>query len=520
MKRLTLSEATGLIIKDASGEIDGFVRSGAPIQEMFIRVSNSDAFELYHANEWLFATINRIVDDCTQTNWSIVPKDKDQKIDGKVKSRIEVVTEFLNDPNLNKESFREIREKFLRDLLIWGYGTIEKVKRQKLLREIYAIKSASIKIRTDKSGNLYEKNTYIQTSNGIVTEDSPKFDKDEIILLNILPMSSTPYGLKPIDVVANSVATDLLRANYNSNNFINGAEARGVLTVPGLSRTELKKFREYWESKFKGASNSHRTFITNSDKLSWVRIALNNKDMEFSEYGKEIRNRIFAVFKMQPFIMGIVDETTGKLNSAEQVRIYKNGALKPILNKEAYAYTKEIIEDGFGFMDLKLEFGAIDLEDAETEGRIDSDDLRNGVIVINERRAKKGMSKVPWGDTPINILPGGGQVDPSGRIVPPSRQGSGQQTQQKPKKDIVDSALSLIVKCAKERLNTDNVFNDTIMSTFTDEEKQLIYGFIQTLKICEKHFDGNQEKLATMIDMLLKEVKVSNHYRNLYLLGE
>jgi hypothetical protein len=171
-------------------------------------------------------------------------------------------------------------------------------------------------------------------------------------------------------------------------------------------------------------------------------MAITNRDMEFSEYGKELRTKIFAAYGMQPFVMGIVDETTGKLNSGQQVENYKDGALRPILEKEAYYYTQEIIKMGFGYSDLMVEFSALDLADLATQSELDRGDVEAGIQVINEVRERRGWAPVPWGDTPVSLAPGGGQVDPNtGRIIPPSeQQPTGAKPQPKkpqPKKDLL-----------------------------------------------------------------------------------
>jgi len=404
MKRISAIDVA--MKKDSRGCIEGYVSTNDPIQPLWINVSDDEAMKLYTHSEWLFATINRVVDDCVQAEMRIVPKKKDAKITGKIKNHIAVIEEFISDPNNNKESFSDLREKFLRDALIYGRGALEKVKSSNgRLKEVYTLIAKNVRYNSDKHGNLPERRAYVLKPDDTSCTKDTHFDRDEVITLTHIPISKNVYGLKAIDVIANSIASDLLRAAYNSNYFVNGAEASGILSVAGLSRTELKKFREYWESKFKGANKSHRTFITNSDDVKHVRMALTNKDMEFSEYGKEIRNKIFTTYKMQPFVMGIVDETTGKLNSNEQVKIYKQGALKPLLKKEAYQYTKEIIEDGFGFKDIMFAFPSVDQEDAKTDADIDSIDLTNGVIVVNERRNKLGMPEVPWGNTPVNTMP-------------------------------------------------------------------------------------------------------------------
>jgi len=526
------------VSKSASGFVEGYWSSSGYIQPVIIHVDDSEAYDLYKENEWLFAVINRIVADCTQVDMKLVPKDPNQKSTDKFRNRLKSVADFFEDPNENKESFKELREKFIRDLLVYGRGTMEKVKKNERLLYLYSLVSKNITIRTDEFGNLRAWKTYKQENPHNVSKPT-YFNKDEVIFSVLHPASHTLYGIKPIDILANAVATDLLRAAYNSNLFVNGAEAAGILSIPGMTRTELKRFRQFWESRFKGASNSHRTFIVNSKDTSWVRMALSNADMQFGEYGVELRSKIFAAYNMQPFVMGILDQTVGKLNSEQQITIYKNGALKPILSKEQYVYTNEIIRDGLGIGDVNASFSEIDLADKQTEATIDNERIANGTMVINEYRAKRGERPVKWGDTPIQMSPGGGQVDPNtGRVIPPNQQAGGAGgNQQKPPakpaqkaddddsiyKPVFPTKMNVMEKFFNHYKNTCTVqpyiWTGDVLQRLFQERKQyaLAKMFVMTTKLYTKQFDGKSSEAKREIDILIRDIKRSEVWYDLYL---
>lgn len=281
------------------------------------------------------------------------------------------------------------------------------------------MRASSIEIMANEHGLIPKNKAYRQKNK---KSEYVYFSKDEIIWTVFRPISGSLYGEKPLDVLANAVASDILRCVHNSNYFINGAKMGGILSLEGMSKLELKKFRQYVRENHKGAKNAHRLLAVNVP-IRYISDVITNKDMEFTEYGKELRTKIFAVYSMQPFIMGIIDSNTGKLNSGQQVEIYKDGALKPILRKEAEVYTKEILEDGLGLKEFQIEFEGIDLADTITQAEIDRMDINSGILTINEVRQRRGLQPVPWGNTPISILPGGNQIDPeTGRIIPPSQQ--------------------------------------------------------------------------------------------------
>lgn len=439
------SAVSKVVIADRTKSSSGFIQDmsiNGIIQPSIVKLEDDDAWSLYKGNEWVFATVDRIVKDCIKANPEVVPADKSSKMSGRLKQRIKEVQNFLENPNTNKESFREIREKTVLNMLIYGRGTIEKVlSDSRELQEIYALSPKNVKIKADIHGNLPKKDAYvmepvinktsrINTENG--TNKDIYFDIDELIFMVLNCNTESMYGVKILDVVANAVATDILRAAFNANFFLNGAETSGILSMEGMEKTRLEKFRSDWRAQFRGYKNSHKLAMVNVP-IKYVKMAMTNRDLQFSEYGVELRSKIFAAFGMQPFIMGIVDGTTGKLNSAQQVESYKDGAIRPILNKESFYYTQEIVRMGFKYDDIKITFPTLDLADMQTQAAIDREDIGACVLTVNEVRARKGLPPVKWGDTPLTT-PGGGQIDPNtGKVIPPSAQ-AGNEPKKEPAK--------------------------------------------------------------------------------------
>lgn len=424
MKRKIVSKDT-IGVKDYKKSSSGFIYDtslNGYVSPQYVKISDHEAEKFYRGNEWVNAVVNRLVDDCTKIPPKITLIDKTKELKPRHQRQIEFVYNFFLRPNPNKESFSQIREKFIKDMLVVGRGTDEKVLDENdILKEIYALKASTMDIMTNKHGMIPDTNAFVQKAKD---GKDQKWDKNEIIWTVFRPVSGTAYGEKPLDTLANAVASDILRATYNSNFFLNSAEAGGVLSLEGMSKAELKKFRQYWTTNHKGVNKAHKMVAVNVP-IKHITNTITNRDMQFSEYGNELMMKIFAVYSMQPFIMGVINETTGKLNSKEQTQVYKDSALKPILRKEAYTYTTEILHDGFNMHEFQVEFEGVDLADAVTQSEIDRMDINSGILVINEVRSRRGLQPVPWGNTPISVMPGGGQIDPeTGLLVPPSEQGN------------------------------------------------------------------------------------------------
>ena len=428
------SVLTNTTVKQSNAFIEDVRSQSNFLQNSFLKLSSLDAFRLYQFNEWVFACINRIARDCVKVKPRIVPMNESDEIRPATQRRIDMIKEFFAHPNDNKETFRAMRLKFIKDLQIFGHGAFEKVNDpiqmngngMRQLLEIHNLQAANMEVNADQNGNLSEFNTYKLRIGNLLSShkfDPIMFDKDEVIFQVLEPVVGSLYGLKPMDTLANSVASDILRAAYNGNFFVNGSEASGILSIEDGKRQDAKKVEEAWRHKFRGANNAHKMAVLNK-KATWVRMALTNQDLQFAEYGIELRDKIFAVFNMQSSIFGLSSTSPGQIkNKQEAIDCYKEGAIKPILEMEANAYTREIIQDGFGFNDVRVSFDEIDKLDLEKQASIDKTDLDSAVITINEVRKKRGMPPVKWGDTPVIVVPGGGQIDPnSGKLIPPSAQ--------------------------------------------------------------------------------------------------
>jgi len=432
--------------KASRGFITDFSGPGGYTSVNDIHLTDSQAIQMWRHNPWLNATVNRIVADICKVPPVIRPRDNQIPTERQIR-RINKVRALLDNPNDNDESFSDIREKILRDLLNIGRGAMEKVfadegeRNAGDLTELYAMVARNVKIRADEFGNIpFEKAYKMERStsgnlNGTQNSKTTTqyFNRDEVIFLVYQPVSWSLYGHKPMDTLANTVASDILRAMYNSVFFTNNGEASGILSVQGMSKTELKKLKQYFQARHKGASNAHRMLAVNVP-VQWIQQAVTNRDMQFQEYGVELRQKIFAVYGMQPLVMGVLDSSTGRLNSEQQTQAYKDGALKPILRKESYYYTQEIIWDGFGYTDLEMVFPDVELLDTKTQSELDSADTQSAILTINEVRARRNLPPVKWGDSPIMLLPGGGQINPdTGKIeMPSNNEGDKKPTNNKP----------------------------------------------------------------------------------------
>ena len=235
----------GTFEKDARSYLTEDFAVGWTLYPATVKLRDADCWTYYKGNEWVLSTVNRITRDCRKAVPKVVPKVHGTQIGRRMAQRIIQVERFFERPNTNKEGFFEIREKFIRDLLIVGRGCIEKVVKpiSRMVTEIYNVDACQLKLMADQHGTLRKKDTYRLQS--IRAKEDVYFDFDEMMFVCLDASTRSMYGVKILDGIANSVAADILRSTFNSNYFVNGAAADGILGLEGLPDKALQKFRTY-----------------------------------------------------------------------------------------------------------------------------------------------------------------------------------------------------------------------------------------------------------------------------------
>ena len=137
---------------------------------------------------------------------------------------------------------------------------------------------------------------------------------------------------------------------------------------------------------------------TNNKEASFIPVSEKMKDMEFKDFQKWGLSKIMAVYGMQPIVLGVIDPTTGKLNSAEQRAQFKSDAILPLLNLESYHLNDVLVRKGFGFDDVEIGYEEPQIEDREDISRVIERVTKSGVITINEAREMLGLPAIDGGD--------------------------------------------------------------------------------------------------------------------------
>lgn len=439
---------------DLKGSIDtdelGFGAYGARNNDYARKISVSNLtfnqmHKMYVANVWIRAIVDKIVERSVEIKPLVKPVNsaadilggKASKVTDETKKHMEAIWEFTIKNNEVDDSFNTIRKKVTRDVLKYDAGSFEIIKNSNVSKnevaiEIAALPGNTIKLNVDKKGRFRdEKSAYVQIEG--VNKKVAVFAVNELAYLVMNPQSDKVYGLSPLESLVQTVNADLYAAEYNSDFFYNNATPRFAVLMEqvgqGQGNAALRRFRQWWDQELKG--NPHRPIVIGSEhgNIKFEKVGLSNEEMQFQDYSRWLLQKIMAVYKMQPIALGLIDTNMGKLNSAEQVRLFKQDAIKPLLTLFAEKINNKIIfnNDGYGFKDVYLDFD-LDLADKYDQAKWHQLYLQSGVLTINEIRTQGlGFLPVDWGDVPYlqnNLVPFGLSSDGSESAVPVTDEGS------------------------------------------------------------------------------------------------
>jgi HK97 family phage portal protein len=385
---------------------------------------------VYEIHCWVRACIDGILSRAADISPLIKPVQFQMTDEGKftdeLKTGMDQMAAVLTKPNISGDSFTAIQKQVLLDVLKFDAGSFELVKStyNDAGLELYPVPGHTIKLNKNKKGLFTTpKQAYIQIDTETLRPVA-SWSLDRMAYLMANPQSDKVYGLSNIETLVSTVTADLYAESFNMDFFTNQATPRFAVLYEGLAQGQqddtMVRFRKWWDRELKG--KYHRPIVLTTEgagKIQFQKVGLSNEEMQFQEYSRWLLQKVMAIYKVQPIIIGLIDENMGKLNSSEQLRIFKANALKPLLSLWADQFNRKVVWNetgGLGRNDVYLDYD-LDLVDKKEQADWHQIYLQNGVLTINEIRVKGlGLFPVPWGNVPYlqnNLLPFGDGAVPA-----------------------------------------------------------------------------------------------------------
>ena len=196
------------------------------------------------------------------------------------------------------------------------------------------------------------------------------------------------YGLSPIEAGAEAIGISLASEEFAGKFFSNGAVMSGVIEMESTPSEEaLRVLKQSFNRKHQGSKKAHNIGIL-TENAKWKPISINHQQMQFLETRKFNKIEVCGLFRVPPYLIGDLSETT-KLGSSieEQNRVFYELTLLPYINRIEQAMTMMLPRGQFARIDVS------GLLRASISQRYNAYNLgRNaGFLSVNEIRAKEDL---------------------------------------------------------------------------------------------------------------------------------
>ena len=190
---------------------------------------------------------------------------------------------------------------------------------------------------------------------------------DEVIPLRMFDPVDPFGGLSAAASVSTELASAHSAAEYINMFFVNGAEPGGIVEMPEeLDDDEFRQFQARWSEQHQGVSRAHRVALLEGG-AHWVDRTVSQKDMQFVELRKDIRDATAEAWTIHKGQLGVTEDINlanmkaGKFDFAERL-------VEPRLERWKAAYNGHLLPKyGATARGMEFDYDSPVPEDAEND---------------------------------------------------------------------------------------------------------------------------------------------------------
>ena len=224
---------------------------------------------------------------------------------------------------------------------------------------------------------------------------------DMFIVRQLNPLDPYGRGLGDAEPVADEIETDEYMAKWAKKFFFNDATPPVLMSAPGITKDEYDRFTAAWNDRHRGVGNSHKMGIIPRD-VTVNKLVDSQREMDFTESRKDLRDAVNAHFGVPPEILGIV-ENSNRATATQAKIIYAENVLTPRLLARQDAINAQLLP--FWGEDLLWEYGDIVPEDTEFRLQMSNAGLSGSAMLVDEWREQNGFDPLPNGAGQVLFVP-------------------------------------------------------------------------------------------------------------------
>ncbi len=376
-------------------------------------LSDSDMWEAYRRCSDVRASVDSIVRRVATFDWIIEPKVSPQH--PKYDELMEIcykVTNFLEVPNQNGDTWQEIMTAMLTDTLCFDAGVLEIVyDKNGSLKELVPLRGSTIDPIMDEYGRLIEYNQDIYAESdfyGIAQQPKdglPTFEPKQIMFVSLFKNTSSSKGNPLIESLVNEIIA-LLRATENSMLNLDADEIPpGILVLAGIAGRAAEEAKADLQ-RLKGQDHKIRVMTTPDPTglgANWLELKRTPRELDMRAIVDDIRRTVYRTFGVMPVEMGMT-ESMPRATASVQMDVSSSHLVTPILEILQAKINAQIIPNLIDSDSVKYITFKFDREARLTpqEQHFIADTQRiyvqNGIMTRNEIREYLGLRPIDGGD--------------------------------------------------------------------------------------------------------------------------
>lgn len=349
--------------------------------------------------------VHKIAEDVASTAWGLYKKLGDGE---KEKIEEHPLIDIFNKPNpLPETTWFSLLYSTEAYLYIAGeaFWVVER-SRLNQISELWIMPPTWVTETPSRGKDWYEITTIDGVRLDIPAEDMIYFKE---------PNLKNPYGRGSgrARAVGDEIETDEYMAKWAKNFFFNDATPPTVIEAPGASKPDMERIQESWMQKYSGIRNAHKPAVLPFNGKV-VQLGTNQKEMDFVQSRKFIRDQANQHFRVPPELMGIIENSNRATIDAADY-IYRSSVLINRLTMIEQTIQHQLVDRFFKGENLCFEFDNVVPEDKEYQLKVANEGLSRGAMTVNEWRQKNGLDPlggehgnvflIPLGVTPVkNIM--------------------------------------------------------------------------------------------------------------------
>lgn len=320
-----------------------------------------------------------------------------------------------------------------------------------------------------------------KTLTGWIYDNEMPMKPEEVIHFKLFSLGKF-RGVSPIDVVRIELDSDYYASKYNKVFFENSAlPATLIEAEKGMTEQEAKLLIKMWNSSHQGYNKAHKTGLLLGGKMN--NVSMTQKDMEYLEGRREIRDRVLALLGVHKVIAGFTEGVNRA--TAETARmLFWQDTLRPMLIRIQEKLNAEFFVPLSPDLRCKWDLSAIDaLQPSQKEQAELAESLQRMGTTRNELAEQFPHMFTPNADDgdvrymPINMVPDSFEEDP----IEPAK-----------------STISEISKILDTKVvKTDTTKQDRYRTAFLRTQKQYEKLFFSKMK---RYFYEQRKEVLTALN--------------------